>query len=369
VGSSLLTAYQGKTALVTGGAGAVGGNLVEALCVQGCTKVIVLDDLSASSQWLIPQGEQIRFVEGDVTDEAALKQVFLERPDFVFHLAAFFANQNSVEHPETDLQVNGLGTLRVLEYAQMVGVERFIYASSGASFYDEFAPLPLSEDYMTLHHTTPYKATKMLGEVYCNFFHHHYGLSAVKTRFFNSYGPGEVPGRYRNVIPNFIDRAMRGLPLIITGTGNETRDFTYVGDLVEGILRAGVTEGVEGESFNLAAGRETQILELAEMINGVTGNSAGIEFAERRHWDTQTRRWASTTKAKNLLGYKPKTALEEGLRVTIRWFEEKWDWINGQAPDRFPAFRAIPVETQEIAAQPVLVSVGPKEQNGQNGHK
>ncbi len=361
-----LSAYQGKTALVTGGAGAVGSNLVEALCEQGCAKVSILDNLSASNLRVDPAGKPVEFVEGDITDEAALKRVFLQPPDFVFHLAAFFANQNSIENPETDLRVNGLGTLRVLQYAQMARVKRFVYASSSASFYDELAPLPITEDYTTLHQTTPYKATKMLGELYCNFFQHQYGLPTVKTRFFNSYGPGEMPGKYRNVIPNFVDRALRGLPLVITGSGKETRDFTYVGDLVEGVLRAGIADGAEGEAFNLASGRETRILDLAKMINRLTENSAGVQFADRRHWDTQLRRWASITKAENSLGYQPATALEDGLEKTIRWFERNRETLSALSPEtrKVSAVRSVPVTTRDVAAESVPILVGSKGPNG-----
>src|SRR5437867_10141725 len=198
-----LDAIRGKTILVTGGAGAIGSNLTRALAASGA-KVIVIDNLSSAERWNVPTLPGLLFVEGDVRDEVKLKRVFFERPHTVYHLAAFFANQNSVDHPETDLEVNGLGTLRLLEYSVFTGVERFVYASSGCSIYGSDAPLPLREEFMSQHLTTPYQITKMLGELYCNFFYNHYGLKVVKPRFFNSYGPGEVPGQYRNVTPNFI---------------------------------------------------------------------------------------------------------------------------------------------------------------------
>src|SRR4030067_883037 len=219
--------YGGQVVLVTGGAGAIGSNLTRALAEAGA-KVIVLDDLSSAERWNVPSLPGVLFVEGDILDEVKLKRVFCERPRIVYHLAAFFANQNSVDHPETDLDVNGLGTLRLLEYSLFTGVKRFIFASSGCSIYGSSAPLPLREEFMSLNLSTPYQITKMLGELYCNFFYNHYGLPVVKTRFFNSYGPGEMPGQYRNVIPNFIYWALRGEPLPITGSGEETRDITSV---------------------------------------------------------------------------------------------------------------------------------------------
>jgi nucleoside-diphosphate-sugar epimerase len=322
--------YKGKVILVTGGAGAIGSNLTPTLAEAGA-QVIIMDDLSSSQRWNVPSMPGILFVEGDILDEVKLKRVFFERPQIVFHLAAFFANQNSVDHPERDLMVNGMGTLRLLEYSVLTGVERFVYASSGCSIYGSESPLPLREEFMSLHLSSPYQITKMLGELYCNFFHHHYGLKVVKPRFFNSYGPGEVPGQYRNVIPNFIYWAMRGEALPITGTGEETRDFTYVGDLVDGMLRAGHIDEAVGEEFNLASAEETRVIDLANMVNEAVGNKAGVRFLQRRKWDTKPRLLASIEKAKKLIGYEPKTSFKEGLLKTVDWFRKKWDEIEKSA--------------------------------------
>jgi nucleoside-diphosphate-sugar epimerase len=325
-----LNHYRGKVVLVTGGAGAIGSNLSGRLAELDA-KVIIIDDLSSAERWNVPSLPGILFVEGDITDEVKLKRVFFERPQIVFHLAAFFANQNSVDHPERDLMVNGMGTLRLLEYSFFTNVDRFIYASSGCSIYGSASPLPLREEFISLHLSTPYQITKMLGELYCNFFHNHYGLKVVKPRFFNSYGPGEVPGQYRNVIPNFIYWAMKGLPLPITGTGEETRDFTYVSDIVDGLLRAGALESAVGQEFNLASGKETRIIDLAQMINEATGNAGGIRFVQRRQWDTKSRLVASIDRARDLIGYEPKTSFEVGLDNTIRWFRDHWDQIEASA--------------------------------------
>jgi len=324
-------ALKNKVVLITGGAGAIGTNLTRSIAGLGARMVIVFDNMSAGYEWNIPSLPNVLFVRGSVTDEVALKRVFVLKPDIVYHLAAFFANQNSVDFPQHDLMTNGLGTLLVYQYAQMCGVERVIYASSGCSIYGSTAPLPLKEDFMSMHLTTPYQITKMLGELYANFFHHHYGLSIVKTRFFNSYGPGEVPGQYRNVIPNFIYRALSGLPLPFTGSGDETRDFTYVTDIVDALLRAAYYEQVIGQEMNIASGSEVNILTMAEHINELTGNKAGIIRAERRVWDTKKRLLASIDKAKDLLGYEPKMVFEKGLEHTIRWFRDNWSNIQRDA--------------------------------------
>ncbi|NOZ00569.1 MAG: NAD-dependent epimerase/dehydratase family protein [Deltaproteobacteria bacterium] len=324
--------YKGKTILVTGGVGAIGSNLVRALADAGAGTIIVLDDLSSSSLWNLPSVPGLLFVEGSVSDEIKLKRVFNERPDIVFHLAAFFANQNSVDYPESDLEVNGLGTLRMLEYSVMNRVEKFVYASSGCAIYGAENPLPFKEDFISMHLTTPYQITKMLGELYSNFFMHHHGLKIVKPRFFNSYGPGEIPGQYRNVIPNFIYWALSGKPLVITGTGKETRDFTWVGDINDGLLRAGAFEEAVGEEFNLASGQEVEIGNLAEMVVEMTGSTAGIEYGERRAWDTKSRLLASVEKARGLIGYDPgHVPFEEGLRLTVEWVKGHWDLIRHDA--------------------------------------
>jgi len=323
--------YAGKRILVTGGAGAIGSNLTAALAECGADMVMVLDNLSSSEKWNVPPMPNVMFVEGDIRDDKMLKRIFFEAPQYVFHLAAFFANQNSLDYPEEDLAVNGMGTLKLLQYSHLASVKRFIYASSGCSIYGSKAPIPLKEDFMSLHLSTPYQITKMLGELYCNFFFHQYELPVVKTRFFNSYGPGEIPGQYRNVIPNFIYWALNKLPLPITGTGEETRDFTYVGDIVDGLLRAGYFKEAAGEEFNLAAGREIKIGELAKMINDLTGNKSGIKFIPRRKWDNKSRILASIEKASNLIGYKPATTFEDGLKSAIEWFQKNRENIQKSA--------------------------------------
>ncbi len=197
-------AYIGKSVLVTGAAGAIGSNLCKSLVLLGA-RILALDDLSASAKWNVPPGTI--FVRGDILDKSKLSFIFGENPTMVFHLAAFFANQNSVEHPERDLMVNGMGTLRVLEYAQRFGVERFIYGSTSPPYDRTGTTASLQLPCSRL--TSPYQISKMLGEKYCTFFYEHYGLKVVKTRFFNSFGPGEIPGKYRNVIPNFIYLALK----------------------------------------------------------------------------------------------------------------------------------------------------------------
>jgi nucleoside-diphosphate-sugar epimerase len=194
----------------------------------------------------------------------------------------------------------------------------------------------------------------MLGELYCNFFYNNYSLPVVKCRFFNSYGPGEVPGQYRNVIPNFIYWAMKGQSLPITGSGEETRDFTYVGDLVDGLLRSGYYQTAIGQEMNLASERETTIRQLAELVNTATGNPAPIYFAPKRKWDTKSRLRASVDRARTLIGYEPQTQFEQGLEAAIGWFRDNWDKIEAAAsfgPGMSSAVRGKTSDTQSDHAE------------------
>ena len=323
--------YEGSTILVTGGAGAIGGNLCRKLASLGAKKVIILDNLSSSYEWNIPKDPNVMFINGDILDDAILKRTFKEKPDYVFHLAAHFANQNSVDNPEKDLMINGLGILKVLQYAHLVGVKRFVYSSSGCGVYGLESKMPFEEHDVSIHLHTPYQVTKLLGELYTNYFYNLYNLPIANARFFNSYGPGEVPGKYRNVIPNFFYWAMKGQALPITGEGTETRDWTYVGDIVNGLLAMGVKDEAVGEAFNLGASKEQRVIDMANAVNRLAGNDAGIQFKERRDWDVKTRLLSCITKAEKVLGYKPKMKFNDGLKETHRWFVENWNTIDASA--------------------------------------
>lgn len=318
------SAFDGKTVLVTGGAGAIGGNLVSRLEGLPTKRIVIIDDLSSSYEWNMRRGPKISFIRGSILDQDKLRLAFKDGPEIVYHLAAHFANQNSVDHPETDLMVNGMGILKVLQESHRIGVERFVYASSGCGIYGADSKIPFEEHDVSMQLYTPYQVTKMLGELYANYYHNLYDLPTVNARFFNSYGPGEVPGRYRNVIPNFMFWAMNGKPLPITGTGEETRDFTYVGDIVDGLIRMVAVEKAIGEAFNLAAGREIRIGDLAQWIIEITGSGAGVEMKSRRDWDKKNRLLGSIEKAKRVLGYRPSTDFREGLKHTHAWFGNNW---------------------------------------------
>ena len=322
--------YYGKSILVTGGAGAIGSNLVAALSllVGKTGKIIVLDNLSSYKikvNWNVPSLPNVLFVEGDVRDENILRRVFKEEIDIVFHLAAYFANQKSVDYPLVSADVDISGLIKLLDYSKIAKIEKFIYASSGCAIYGSYPRLPLKEEFISMHLTTPYQINKMAGELYCNYYFHQYEIKIVKCRFFNSYGPGEVPGQYRNVIPNFIFWAMNNQPIPITGTGNETRDFTFVLDLVQGLIKGGYYEKAVGQEFNIASGKEIKIIELANMIIKKLDSKSNMVFKEKRKWDTKPRLLASIKKAIELIGYHPIIKFEDGIDLTIEWFRKTYN--------------------------------------------
>jgi nucleoside-diphosphate-sugar epimerase len=323
--------YDDKTILVTGGAGAIGGNLCRRLSEFNAKKVIILDDLSSSYEWNIPKAKNIMFIKGSILDDEMLKRAFKEKPEYVFHLAAHFANQNSVDNPEIDLMVNGMGILKVLEYAQIVDIKRFVYSSSGCGVYGLDSKMPFEEHDVSISLHTPYQVTKLIGELYTNYFHNLYGLPITNARFFNVFGPGEVPGRYRNVIPNFFYWAMNGMPLPITGDGTETRDWTYVDDIISGLLAMGIKEDAIGEAFNLGSAKEHKVIDMANLVNKLADNKSGIVYAERRNWDVKCKLLSSVDKAKKVLGYQPKMVFEDGLKNVHQWFIDHWEDIRRTA--------------------------------------
>lgn len=323
--------YEDKVVLVTGGAGCVGSNLCKKISELNVKKVIILDNLSSAYEWNIPDAENVVFINGDILDDEMLKRAYKEKPDYVFHLAAHFANQNSVDNPETDLMINGIGTLKVLQYAHLAGVKRFVYSSSGCGVYGLESKMPFEEHDVSISLHTPYQVTKLLGELYTNYFHNLYDLPIVNARFFNVFGPGEVPGKYRNVIPNFMHWSMNSLPLPITGDGTETRDWTYVDDIINGLLAMGIKEEAVGEAINLGSGEEQRVIDMANMVNKITGNESGIVYMERRDWDVKNRLLSSIDKAKRLLDYKPQMKFEDGLEKVHEWFVDNQDDIQKSA--------------------------------------
>lgn len=291
----------GKNILITGGAGAIGGALAFRLA-KISDKVMVLDDLSSGHRSNVP--DNVEFIKGSILDDGILSSVF-GKGIIVFHLAACFANQNSIDHPVKDLAVNGLGTVKLLEYAVKYKADKFIYASSSC----------------VEGLKTPYALSKKVGEDYVFLYNKQYSLDTTILRYYNSYGPGDRPGKYRSVIPNFLHCALKGKDITITGHGTETRDFTYVEDVVDGTVLA-CLDDTGGRLFNIGSGIQTKIIDLACMIKDITKSSSNIVFTSRRDWDTVICREADISQTRKRLSYQPKISLCDGLQKTANWLKE-----------------------------------------------
>lgn len=312
-----------KRILVTGGAGAIGTVLIKKLIHDN--EIYVIDNLSSGRHENL-NGLDCHLTIADIRDNDKLLNLFKNKFDVVIHLAAHFANQNSVDFPTSDMSVNIQGTLNILNQC-LRDMPRLIFSSSSC-IYNGYDP-PFHEDMKICDLHTPYAISKYTGELYTRYYAKQYGLQAIVLRFFNNFGPYDLPGNYRNVIPNFLLKAIRNQDLTITGTGEETRSFNYCDNTVSAIMRA-VTVSYDSVHefpvFNVGPIEETKILYLAKKIIELTSSKSKIIFKEQRNWDHAIRRSADLTKATKYLGYKPQVSFDEGLQKTVDWFvAQNWE--------------------------------------------
>ena len=308
--------------LVTGGAGFIGSHLVDALASMEDVEIVVLDNLMHGSLENVKkhlEKPSFKLVKGDVRD-GDLVRTLVADVDYVFHLAALIEVQTSLKKPQLTDEVNVRGTLNILEAARDVDVKRIVYASSCA-VYGEPKSLPVSEEHPTAP-LSPYGASKLAAEAYCTAYHHTYGLKTVALRYFNVYGPRQFRGPYSGVITIFLERALQGKPLIIYGDGRQTRDFVYVKDVVDACILAASRQSAIGHAINVGTGKETSIIELADIIKQLTGASVPIRHAPPLKGDIR-KSVSDTKKAEKLLGYKPEYTLMQGLKETYAWFKKQ----------------------------------------------
>lgn len=301
--------------LVTGGAGFIGSHLAEELIRRGqCVRVV--DSLITGKRRNLEHLSSAEFLEGDLADPSVASRA-VAGMDYVLHQAAIPSVPRSVKDPVTSNRANVDASLNVLVAARDAGVQRLVYAGS-SSAYGNTPTLPKRED-MPPNPLSPYALQKLVAEQYCQMFTRLYGFETVTIRYFNVFGPRQDPGSpYSGVISLFSAALLEGRQPIVYGDGEQTRDFTYIANVVDGVLRACEAPSVAGEVINVATGSRISLNELLETMNRIVGTSIEPIYKEPREGDVRDSQ-ADISKAKRLLGYAPTVPLEEGLKKTLDW--------------------------------------------------
>lgn len=306
-----------KTALVTGGAGFIGSHIVDAL-IRKRIKVYVIDDLSAGKKSNV--NPNATFFKMSVLDPRLEKLVAKIKPDVVFHLAAKIDVRCSVEDPPSDARVNIMGTLHMAHAAAKAGVKKFVFTSSGGAMYSDDVRPPFSEA-LPADPVSPYGIAKRAAEMYLGFEHRIHGLRTVTLRLANVYGPRQaMSGPYAGVISKFSQNMVAGKQCCITGTGKQTRDYVYVGDVVRAQLSA-MEKDVSG-IFHIGTGKETSVNQLFKKMNAITGAKQKETHVAACQGEVM-RSALDARKARRELGWEPAVGLDDGLRRTIDWFAKK----------------------------------------------
>jgi nucleoside-diphosphate-sugar epimerase len=335
-----LNKFKDQKILVIGGAGFVGSNLVKTLLQSAPREIVIIDNLLSAERANVPDQPEITFIESSITDDKILAQL-RDDLDYVFHLATYHGNQSSIHNPLADHQNNTLTTLKLYERIKCFQkIKKVVYASAGCTVAEKTfdQAQATSEDApVSLYLDSPYQISKIIGEFYSNYYFKQDHLPVVKARFQNVYGPGEILGAgkwrgtpatvWRNVTPTFIYRSLKQIPLIIENEGIATRDFIYIDDIVRGLMLCAAI-GTPGEIYNLASGVETSILDLAQLINQLTGNPTPIQLGPKRNWDNSGKRFGSTEKAQRELGFQCRTNLQTGLTQTLAWTRQNLGLIE-----------------------------------------
>jgi len=307
--------------LVTGGGGFIGSNIVSALLAQG-EQVRVLDNFATGRRAnLVPWAEQIEIIEGDVRSYHIVQEA-VAGADYVLHQAALPSVPRSVRDPITTDQVNVIGTLNVLQAARDACVKRMIYVSS-SSIYGDTPTLPKHEA-MPANPLSPYAISKLAGEQYCQSFWRLYGFETVCLRYFNVFGPRQDPAsQYSAVIPRFIKAMLQGEPITVHGDGRQSRDFTYVSNVVHANMQACIAPDAPGQVFNIACGQRHSLLDLIGLLARIIEVNPDVIHSPSRSGDV-AHSLADITAAQSTLGYEPNVDFEQGLRETVAWYK------NGQ---------------------------------------
>jgi nucleoside-diphosphate-sugar epimerase len=332
--------FTDSTILVVGGAGFVGSNLVHQLLETDFKELMIVDNLISSDVSNIPEDNRVKFVYGSITEDKILKAL-PDDLDYVFHLACFHGNQSSIADPMADHDNNTLTSLKLFDrLSEIKNIKKVVYAAAACAVAEKTygeAAATTEEQPVSLYHDSPYSISKIIGELYGNYYFQQYKLPFVKARFSNVYGPREILGAgqwrgtvhtvWRNVTPTFIWRSLNGEALPLDNGGNASRDFIFVEDMAKGLMACALN-GESGGVYNLATGKETSILDLATIINEYTGNTTSLDLRPAREWDRSGKRFASTEKASNELDFDAQIDIREGLKRTVEWTVTNQDIIK-----------------------------------------
>lgn len=313
---------KGKKILVTGGAGFIGSHLVDSLIREGCA-VSVIDNLSNGKPENInhhKNNSKFKFIFGSLTNRALLSEA-MKNAEIVFHLACLGV-RHSIKHPFENHRVNSEGTLLVLQEAHRTRVRRFLYCSSSEVYgTGEYVPMPESHP---AHPNTVYGASKLAGEAYARAFYKTYGLKTVIIRPFNAFGPrSHHEADAGEMIPRSIVRVLNNKPILIFGDGSQTRDYTYVEDVVKGLIEAAQCDDAIGRTLNMGSNFEISVKEIAEMICKMMGvKLPKIKYLKKRPGDV-LRLYSDSSLIKKIINWQPKVSFKKGLLKTIQWFESR----------------------------------------------
>ncbi len=323
--------FAGQNVLVVGGAGFVGSNLVRQILREKPRKLTIVDSFLSADPVNVPDDPVVKLVSGSITSDRILHELD-DDLDYAYHLACFHGNQSSIHDPLMDHENNTLTTLKLFERLKDIKtLKKVVYSAAGcavaAKTFDG-ATATTEEAEVSLFHDSPYSISKLIGEMYGNYYFTRFGMPFVKARFQNVYGPGEILGAgrwrgtpatvWRNVTPTFIWKALHGEALPVENGGIASRDFIFVEDMARGLMACAL-RGEPGEIYNLGSGVEITIRELAERINRLTGNTTPIAMTPPRDWDRSGQRFASTEKARDKLGFTAEISHEQGIQRTVDW--------------------------------------------------
>jgi len=304
-----------KKILVSGGAGFIGSNLVDAL-IQENYEVAVVDNLATGLKENI--NPKAKFFEIDISSFPSVDDVFKQfQPEAVFHLAAQASVRKSVEDPGKDVKTNVIGTVNLLKACQAHGVKKFIFSSTGGALYGDDASRPTTEE-ASISPISPYGLDKLFGEKYIGYFKSNSDLQTVVLRYANVYGPKQNPKGEAGVIAIFADKMLKDEPIMVYGDGSSSRDYVYVGDVVEANLAA--LKSTVSNAYNISTGEETSIRELVDKIKKITDSNSQVQFKEGRSGELQAS-CLDNTRAKLELGWSPKVNLDEGIRKTVEYLK------------------------------------------------